>query len=83
VSLEAKIKKLVAGVHDAKIEVARFQFELNLKIIELEFKSHPMTPLEVREHREAIVKDGLATVDAAVVDYTTLFEQAMEVVMTL
>lgn len=30
--LEVKIKKLVAGVHDAKALVARVQFMLNMKI---------------------------------------------------
>lgn len=33
--LEANIRKLVAGVCDAKTEVAKVQFELNLKITEL------------------------------------------------
>ena len=31
VSLEAKIRKLVVSVHDVKIEVARVQFDLNLR----------------------------------------------------
>lgn len=56
---------------------------MNLKIIELELKSQPSTLLEVREQREAAIKDGVATVDTAMVDFTVLFEQAMEVVMTL
>ena len=41
--LEAKIIKLVMGVRDAKIEVARVQFELNMKITELELRSQPST----------------------------------------
>lgn len=81
--LEAKIRKLAAGVRNAKIEVARVQFELNMKITELELKSQPSTPLEVREQREVVVKDAIANIDAAVVDCTMLFEQAMEIVTTL
>lgn len=33
--LEAKIKKLAAGVREAKAEVGRVTFELNMKIIEV------------------------------------------------
>lgn len=39
--------------------------------------------LEVKSQHEASVKDGVATVDVVVVDRTTFFEQAMEVVTTL
>lgn len=81
--MDAKIRKLVAGVHDANLEVAKVQFELNLKITELELKSQPSTPPKVREQREAAVKDGVAAVDVAVVDCTALFKQSMEVVRTL
>lgn len=81
--LGAKIKKLVVSVYDAKTEVAKVQFALNLKITELELKLQPSTSLEVREHREAIVKDGVAAVDATVVDCTALFDQSMEVVTTM
>jgi len=81
--LEAKIRSLAAGVCNAKKKVAKVQFKLDLKIIELELKSSPSTSPEVREQREATVKDGVATMDAAVVDCTALFEQSMEVVMTL
>lgn len=80
---EAKIQKISAGAHDAKGELARVQFELHMKIIELELKSQPLTPLELREQCKATVKEGIATVDAVVADYTMLFEQAMEVVMSL
>lgn len=83
VPLEAKIKKLVVGVHDAKVEVAKVQFELNIKIKEVELKSQLSTPPEIRAHRKAAIKDGVSTVDATVVDCTKLFEQAMEVVTTL
>lgn len=81
--LKAKIKKLVAGVRDARREVARVQFELNLKITKLEVGSQPSTLPEGREQHEATIKDIIATVDVVVVDCTTLFEQAMEVVTTL
>jgi len=37
--LEAKIKNLATGMCNAKMEVAHIQFELNLKIRELELKS--------------------------------------------
>lgn len=45
--------------------------------------SQPSTPPEVREQREATMKDGVAIVDAMVVDCIALFEQSMEVVMAL
>lgn len=54
-----------------------------MKVTELELKSQPSTPPEVREQREAAVKDGVAMVDVVVGDCTVLFEQTMEVVMTL
>lgn len=41
--LEAKIQRLAMGVHEAKEEVARVQFKLNMKIMELELKSQPLT----------------------------------------
>lgn len=54
-----------------------------MKITELDLKSKASTLLEVMEHRKAAIKVGIATVDVTVVDCTTLFELAMEVVMTL
>ena len=72
--VEAKINKLVAGVYDVKAEVAKVYFEQNIKIMELELKSEPSNLLEVREQCEATVKNGIATVDTAIVDSTTLFE---------
>jgi len=81
--LEAMIKKLTMGVRDAKVEVARVHFVLNLKIIELELKLQTSTLLEVREQCKATVRNGVATVDAMVVGCLMLFEQAMEVVTTL
>jgi len=44
---EEKIRKLATGVHEAKAEVNRVQFELNMKITELQLKWQPMTLLEV------------------------------------
>lgn len=74
VLLEAKIRKLAAGMGDAKVEVARVQFEMNMKITELELKSQPSTPPAVIEQDKVAIKDGVSTVDVAVVDYTALFE---------
>jgi len=37
--MDAKIRKLAAGVHKAKTKVAKVQFELNLKITKLKVKS--------------------------------------------
>lgn len=37
--LEAKIQKLAAGICDSKVEVASVQFELNMKIIEVDLNS--------------------------------------------
>jgi len=45
-----------------------------MKITELELKSQPSSPLEVREQREAAAKDGIDTVDVTVLDCTMLFE---------
>ena len=54
-----------------------------MKITEPDLKSQSSTSLEVSEQREASVKDGITTVDVAIVECTMLFEHAMEVVMTL
>lgn len=42
-----------------------------------------MTLPEVREKHRVTIKEGMATLDATVIDFTTLFEQAMELVTTL
>ena len=76
VAVDAKIKKLAVGVHDAKVEVTKVQFELNLDIINLELKSRPSTLPEVIEQCETTVK-------LTVVDCTVLFEQSNEVVTKL
>lgn len=47
--LEAKIGKLAIGMREVKAEVGRVQFEINMKITELQIKLHPTTLLEVRE----------------------------------
>ena len=54
-----------------------------MKITKLELTSQPSTSPKVRKQREAIVKDGVATMDAMIGDCTMLFEQAMELVMNL
>ena len=50
--VDARIRKLAAGVRDARTELAKVQFELNLKITQLELRAQPSTPSEVREQRE-------------------------------
>lgn len=39
--VDMKIRKLAVGVGEAKIEVAKVQFNLKLKITKLELKSQP------------------------------------------
>lgn len=56
------------------------QFELNLKITELELKSQPLTTPKVREQHEVVVIDGVIVVDVTVANCTVLFEKSMEVV---
>ena len=63
--------------------MARVQLELNMKIMEMELKPHPSTSSDVQEQHDAFVKECIANVDVEVANCTTLFEQAMEVVMTL
>jgi len=52
VPVDARIRKLTEGVHDARTELAKVQFELNLKITQLELRAQPSTLPEVREQRE-------------------------------
>lgn len=66
-----------------RIELAKVQFELNLKITEPELRAQPSTPPEVREQRKTYVKDVVAVFDTTVKDCTTLFEQALKVVTSL
>lgn len=54
-----------------------------MKITELQLKLQRTTPPEVWEQRRAAIKEEMATLDATVVDCTTLFEQAMELVTNL
>jgi len=65
---EAKIRKLAAGLREAKAEVGRVQFELNMKITELQLKFQPTTPPEVREQHGAAIREGMATLDATIID---------------
>lgn len=81
--VDARLRKLVAGVHKAWIELAKVQFELNLKIIELELRAQTSSPPEVREQCETIVKDAIIAVDTAVKDCTTLIEKVLKVVTSL
>lgn len=81
--VNARIWKLTAGVHDARTELAKVQFELNLKITELDLRAQPLTPPEVKEQREATIKNVVTTVDAAVNYCTALFEQLLEVFSSL
>ena len=53
---EAKIRKLVASLREAKVEVGRVQFELNMKITELQLKLQPTTPPEIKEQCGAMIK---------------------------
>lgn len=70
--MEANIWKLVAGVRDAQIEIAKVQFELNLKITEIKLRAQPSTPPEVREQCEVAVKNAVAAVDTTVEDFIVL-----------
>jgi len=71
---KAKIQKLVSGAHEAKAEVVRVQFELNMRIMELQLKSQPSTPPKVKGQHRAAIKEGMATVDDTVVDCTAFFK---------
>ena len=81
--MEAKIQKLAVGVHDARNEMAKVQFELHLKITELKLREQPSTPLEVRKQHKAVVKNVVTAIDVAVVDCIVLFEQLMEALTSL
>lgn len=69
-----KIKKLVTVVRETKAEVHWVQFELNMKITEMQLKMQPTTPSEMWEQRRAAIKEGMATLDATFADCLTLFE---------
>ena len=72
--MEAKIWKFVEGMFNTNTEMEKVRFELNLKITNFQLKTQPSTPLEVKEQREAVVRDGVIAVDVAVVECTALFE---------
>jgi len=77
------IQKLTARVRNARIELAKVQFDLNLNIAELQLKAQPSTPLEVREKHKRDVEDAIVVVNNSVKECTTLFEQVLEVVTNL
>lgn len=81
--VDVKIQKLASGLRDARTELTKVQFDLNLKISELQLKAHPSTPLEVIDQRETTVKDVVAVVNNVITECTVLFEQALEVVTNL
>lgn len=81
--LEENIWKLDACVRDASTEMTKLQFELNLKIRKLKFRVQASTPPEVKEQREETFKDAVIVVDAVVMEWTVLFEQSLEVFMSL
>ena len=72
--LEAKIKKLIAGVREANTEVGGVQFELNMKTTNLQLKLQPTTPPEVREQHGSTIKEGMATLDTVVADCLVVFD---------
>lgn len=72
------IQKLTCVVKESKDVIAKFQFELQLQIPQLELKLQPMTPPKVREKRRATIKEGTETLEDAVKGCTEMFEQAME-----
>ena len=78
--LEAKIRKLAAGVCETGTQVGHITFEFNMKIAELQLKLQPTTPPKVQEQSGITIKEGMATLDATVTDCVTLFEQAMKLV---
>jgi len=70
-------------MHYAKTELAKVQFVLNLKIINLELKAQPSTPPEVKEKHKATIKDVVATVDVIVKNFITLFEKSLKLLTSL
>ena len=66
--VEARVRKLATGVHNARAKMARIQLELNLHIGELQLRAQPSTTLEVREQRATSMTIAIAAVDNAVVD---------------
>ncbi len=74
---------LTARVLDARTKLAKVQFEMNLKIMELELRAETSTPPEVREQCEAAVKDEAAAVDATVKECTSLLQRSLKIVTIL
>ena len=48
-----------------------------MKIVELQLNLDPTTPLEVWEQHRLAIKEGMATLDAIVIDCAAQFEEAM------
>ena len=63
--------------------MARVQLKLNLQIVELQLKTQPSTPPEVKEKCASVITTAITEVNSAVTDYTKLFEQLFEVLTTL
>ena len=57
--------------------------DLNLQTVELQLRTQPSTPSEVREQRTTVVITAIAAVDSAVAYYMQLFEQSFKVLTTL
>lgn len=72
--VDAKIRKLAAGVQEARAESGRVNFEFNMKIAELELKLQPMNFPEVWEQCRITIKEGITTLDTTVTDCVTLFD---------
>ena len=81
--VELHVCKLSTGVRDAHTQLAKVQLELNLQIADLQLKTQPSTPPEVKEQRTTTVTEAIAAIDSVVVDYTQLFEQSFEVLTSL
>lgn len=78
-----QVYKLTTRVHDACIELAKVQLELNLQIADLQLKAQPSTPSEVKEQCATTVRETIAVVDSAVADCTGLFKQSFEVLKSM
>jgi len=65
-------------VKASKEEIGKVHFELQLHISKLQLKLQPTTVLKVREYHEVVIKEEMATLQAAFKGYIQLFENAME-----
>ena len=62
---KVRTRRLAAGVHEVKEEMAKVQLELNLQIAELQLKAQPSTPPEVREQRTSAITMGIEEINNA------------------